>query len=98
MNDKIDRTDKTDEAILRMVNGLESLYGDTFNPYKTRTLLQEILYRYDINEKCTALATLDDMQEKMFLYLASKKIDGLSNITLKNYGQHLKRFSKFLIA
>lgn len=87
-------TSRTDEAIIKVISGLESLYGDTIDPQRTRGLLEQIFSGYDITDKSTALTVLDDMPEKIFLYLASKKIDGLSLISLKNYNMHLQRFAR----
>ena len=86
-------TSRTDEAIIKTISGLESLYGDAINLQKTRAMLEFIFSNYEITEKSTALTVLDDMPEKIFLYLASKKIDGLSTLTLKSYALHLRRFS-----
>lgn len=85
---------KTDEAIIRILDRLSNLYTDSFRVQETRSILETILNDYDITQKCTAVATLDNMPEKIFLYLASKKIDGLSSITLKNYARNLKRFAR----
>ena len=84
---------RTDEAIIKIVSGLESLYGDGVKLQKTRSMLELIFSNYNVTEKSTALTVLEDMPEKIFLYIASKKIDGLSDITLKNYTRHLQRFS-----
>ncbi len=87
---------RTDEAIIKIVASLELLYGDVIRPQETRTMLESILSSYDITEKSTALTVLDDLPEKIFLYLASRKIDGLSNITLQNYNRGLQRFSRYV--
>ena len=86
---------RTDELIIKIISGLDSLYGDSINLQKTRGMLESILNNYDVTTKCTAVALLDDLPEKIFFYLASKKIDGLSvKSTLKNYKGDLDRFSK----
>lgn len=87
-------TNCTDEAIIKIVAGLESLYGDAIQPQKTRAMLEGIFTRYDVTEKSTALTVRDDMPEKIFLYLASKKIDGLSINSLQIYNRNLQRFSR----
>ena len=86
---------RTDELIIKIISGLDSLYGDSINLQKTRGMLESILNNYDVTTKCTAVALLDDLPEKIFFYLASKKIDGLSvKSTLKNYKGDLDRFSR----
>lgn len=59
-----------------------------------RSILEEELYNYDLQTKETAIVPISNMRDRILIYLASKKLDGLSELTLKGYAQHLKRFSE----
>jgi integrase/recombinase XerD len=86
---------KTDEVIIKIVSKLESEYGNVINLYKTKELLEEVLFEYDVVDKEKALIIVNsDLQEKIFLFLASKKIDGLSDCSLNSYRLHLRRFAR----
>jgi site-specific recombinase XerD len=56
--------------------------------------LEEILCNYDIQRKSN-LRLENDIPEKIELYLASKKLEGLSDRTIKGYKLELKLFSQF---
>ncbi len=49
-----------------------------------KKIIDSILYEYDVTTKCTSLST-SDIKEKARLYIACKKLEGLSDKTLKNY-------------
>lgn len=59
-------------------------------------LLEEQLYNIELTPKTTALVPVNNLTEKIALFLATKKLDGLSLKTLKNYHLHLTRFSRYL--
>ncbi|KPU42145.1 tyrosine recombinase XerC [Oxobacter pfennigii] len=61
-----------------------------------RNIIEEVLYNYEIQPACTALVPTNDMHEKIALYLACKKLDGLSMNTLHGYGRQLLRLATFL--
>jgi len=84
------------EIIIKIVGKLDLEYGELFNQGKVKSILEEILYDYEVKPKETSLVVVDNLKDKIVLYLASKKIDGLSNITLMSYGQHLKRFANYI--
>lgn len=84
------------EVTVKMIDRLGQAYGDLIDQQEVRQMIEEVLYDYDITPKETLPATLDDMNEKAYMYLASKKIDGLSENSLKSYGQHLKRFTEHI--
>lgn len=56
--------------------------------------LDEILYDYEITSKCTELTT-SDIKGKAKLYIACKKLEGLSNKTLYNYVLFLEKLDMF---
>lgn len=49
-----------------------------------KKMIDSILYEYEVATKCTSLST-SDIKEKARLYIACKKLEGLSDKTLKNY-------------
>lgn len=57
-----------------------------------RMILDEELYHYTITAECTALTVTENMPGKVMLFLASKKLDGMSPNTIKNYGLILRHF------
>lgn len=61
-------------------------------PERLRPLLDTVLYDYDIKPAERALVPRSNLRDLVMLYLASKKVEGASKNTLKNYGYRLKRF------
>lgn len=89
---------RKDEVIIKATNKLSVMYGDKVNQQDIKMALEEILYDYDITTKITALAPINNMQDKIQLYLISKRIEGLSNASISLYGRYLKKFSEHFIA
>lgn len=55
--------------------------------------LDRVAADYDVTKKETSLAVIDDEATKLVkIYLSSKKLEGLSDVTIKNYASHLKVF------
>lgn len=84
------------EATIKIVSKLDLIYGNLIDQQKVRQVVEEVLYEYDLTPKETLPAILDNMGDRILLYLATKKIDGLSKTTIKHYGMRLGRFSKYL--
>lgn len=84
---------RKDEVIIKVVDALHIEFGNTINMGKTRNIIESILYNYTVEDAETALATLDDMPDKILLYLSCKKVDGLGNSSIKQYGISLGKFS-----
>lgn len=80
----------------KIIEKLDFLYGDKVNISKAKNIINEILYQYEISPKETLPATLDNTNETIFMFLSTKKIDGLSKNTLKSYSRHLLRFSNYM--
>lgn len=85
---------KSQEAVIRIVSKLDKMYGDVFEQARVRQAIEEVLYDYDVNTKCTAIAVMDNMSDMILLYLATKKTEGLSNNSIKSYGRNLGRFAR----
>jgi integrase/recombinase XerD len=63
---------------------------------KLKSLLDEQLYNYELTEASHSLVQYVGIPEKLLLYLASKKLDGLSKNTLNSYQRNLTRFVQFI--
>lgn len=61
---------------------------------EVKRAIDEILYDYEVTSKCTDLIT-SDIQEKAAIYLACKRLEGLSNKTLENYRLFLIKLDQF---
>jgi integrase/recombinase XerD len=84
-----------DEVIIKLVAKLTLEFPD-IDQLKVRDIVEEVLYKYDVTAQETALLT-SDIEEKIGIYLAVKKLDGLSIQTLKNYTYQLMKFASYLI-
>lgn len=85
---------KHDEAAVRIAAKLDELCGGALNTAEIRKAVEEVLNDYEVNDRETALVPINNMQEMIMLYIAAKKTEGLSNATLKQYGQHLIQFAR----
>lgn len=61
---------------------------------KIKRCVEEIIYNYEVTSKETALVT-SDLEGKINYFLATKKLEGLSSATLKNYTYTLRKLEKF---
>ena len=59
-----------------------------------KRLVEEVLYGYEVTTKETALVT-SDLEDRINYFLATKKLEGLSEATLKNYRYNLRKLCKF---
>lgn len=62
---------------------------------KLRQVIDQVLYSYQIATKETALVA-SDVEEKARMFLAIKKLDGMSSKTLYNYQLKLSKFANFM--
>ena len=61
---------------------------------EVKSAIDETLYDYEIQTKCTDLVA-SDIEEKAKLYLACKKLEGLSQKTLYNYRLFLEKLDQY---
>ncbi|MFT8352617.1 tyrosine-type recombinase/integrase [Clostridium saccharoperbutylacetonicum] len=59
-----------------------------------RKVIDEVLYKYEVTTKETSLVA-SDIEEKACLFLACRKLEGLSERTLKNYQLELQLLNNF---
>ena len=83
------------EVIIRLVGKLTLEFPD-IDQLKVRMIAEEVLYHYDIVPQENALVA-SDIEDRLIIYLACKKLDGLSIRTLTNYNYEILRFSSHLI-
>ncbi|WP_409068870.1 tyrosine-type recombinase/integrase [Clostridium caseinilyticum] len=83
-----------EEVVIKLVGKL-SLEFPEIDQLKVRAIAEEVLYKYRVLPEETALVATD-IEEKLQIYLATKKLDGLSKKTLKNYEYNLLIFARHL--
>lgn len=87
-------TNLKDEIIIRLVGKLTQEFPE-IEQLKARFIVEEVLYKYDIIPQETALVA-SDIEDRIQIYIASKRLDGLSEKTLKNYNYELIKFASCL--
>lgn len=70
-----------------------SAFMDHDQVQRLQLIMQEELHHYTVEEECTALSVKNNLLDFVKLFLAAKKIDGLSHKTLHNYWLILARFT-----
>lgn len=83
-----------DEVIIRLVGKLTMEFPD-IDQLKVRQIAEEVLYKYDVLPQETGLVATD-IEDKIQMYLAVKKLDGLSMKTLRNYNYNLAIFASYV--
>lgn len=61
---------------------------------QVKRMIEEVIYAYEVTSKETALVT-SDMEGKINYFIATKKLEGLSEKTLKNYRYVLLKLQNF---
>lgn len=83
-----------DEVMIKLIGKLTTelpgLEVDLQEQLRVRRIIEETLYNYEVTTRETALTT-SDMEAKINYFLATKKLEGLSLKTLKNYEYTLRK-------
>jgi integrase/recombinase XerD len=58
-----------------------------------RNVLESVLYQYEVKQQCTQIVPINDFRDKIAYYLSSKRVDGLSELTINMYKSHLLKFA-----
>lgn len=87
-------TTSKDEVVIKLIGKL-SLEFPELDQLKVRVIAEEVLYKYDVLPQETGLV-VSDIEDKLQMYLAVKKLDGLSKKTLYNYQLSLLNFASFI--
>lgn len=74
----------------KITNELPNLEVDFQEQLKVRKVIEEVLYNYEVTSRETALTT-SDLEGKINYFLATKKLEGLSPRTLRNYEYILRK-------
>jgi integrase/recombinase XerD len=92
------RLNMSNEVMLKIINEITKVITyfnvETQEQIKLRNSIEAILNDYDITSKCTAL-TKGDIIEKAYIYLASKKLEGMKDTTRYNYTLLFKKLNNF---
>ncbi|MHC1683700.1 MAG: site-specific tyrosine recombinase/integron integrase [Clostridiaceae bacterium] len=83
-----------DEVIVKLVGKLTLEFPD-MDQLKVRNVVEETLYKYKVEPLETGLV-VSDIEDKLQIYLATRKLDGLSQRTLSNYRYQLLIFSDYI--
>ena len=84
-----------DTVIIKMVGKLTQEFPE-IDQLKVRGIVEGCLYKYDVVPVETGLV-ISDVEDRLMIYLAVKKLDGLAATTLKNYKDNILKFSSMLI-
>lgn len=87
-------TNCNDEVVIKLVGRLTVEFPE-IDQLKVRSIAEEVLYKYDVKPQEKGLIT-SDIEEKLQMYLAVKKLDGLSKRTLYNYHNNLIIFAGYI--
>lgn len=83
-----------DEVMVKLLGKLTielpQLEVDFQEQLRIRKAIEEVLYKYEVTSRETALTT-SDLEAKINYFLATKKLEGLSPKTLKNYEYTLRK-------
>jgi integrase/recombinase XerD len=85
-----------DEAIIKLIGKISLQFPqlNQIDQLNLRRNIEEVLYNYDISQKELALA-VSDIEEKVQLYIAVRKMEGYSERTLRNYYGDLMKFANY---
>lgn len=87
-------TSSKDEVVIKLIGRLSVEFPE-INQLKARDVIEEVLYKYEVTPTETSLVA-SDIEEKVQIYLACKKLDGLSPRTLYSYQLNLMIFAGYL--
>ena len=74
----------------KLTTELPELEVDLEEQLRVKRVIEEVLYNYEVTSKETALTT-SDLDAKINYFIATKKLEGLSPKTLKNYRYTLEK-------
>lgn len=87
-----------EEVSIKLIGKITVLFTqleiDLQKQLEVKHIIDETLYDYDVQTKCTDIVA-SDIEEKAALYLACKKLEGLSPKTLNNYKLFLMKLNNY---
>lgn len=84
-----------DEIIIKILDKASDIIL-TEQIKKLELILEEELYNYEIIPLSTELTLTNNINDKIFIFIASKKLEGKSPKTLESYQRELLRFSQYM--
>lgn len=95
---ELNTTNLNEEASIRIIGRITLLISqlehDLPLQLDVKSAIDEVLYDYEVQTKCTSLVA-SDINAKARLYIAVKRLEGLSEKTLYNYELFLNKFDMF---
>jgi len=95
---ELNTTNLNEEASIRIIGRITLLISqleqDLPLQLDVKSAIDEVLYDYEVQTKCTSLVA-SDINAKARLYIAVKRLEGLSEKTLYNYELFLHHFDQF---
>ncbi|MDP4176138.1 MAG: tyrosine-type recombinase/integrase [Bacteroidota bacterium] len=88
-------TSGKDEVVIKIIGKL-TLEFPELDQIKVRNVIEEVLYKYDVLPQETSLVA-SDIDDKLSMYLAVRRLEGLSERTLKNTNYEIVKFSQHVI-
>jgi integrase/recombinase XerD len=92
------RTNCNDEVVIKLIGKLSSefdyLEKDLSLQLKVKAIVEKVLYNYDVLTRETSLVS-SDMSDRIKMYLAVRRLEGLSAKTLYNYKVQLQKLNGF---
>lgn len=92
------KSNSNEEVVIKILGKVTQEFKDFEDLQKQielRKVLDEVLYNYDVRTKETSLVA-SDIEEKTRIFFASKRLEGMSEKTIKNYSYILAKFSGFM--
>lgn len=87
-----------EEVSIKLIGKITLLFPnleiDLQKQLEVKKIIDETLYDYEVQTKCTDLVA-SDIEEKAKLYLACKMLEGLSNKTIYNYKLFLEKLDQY---
>lgn len=91
-------TNSNDEVVLRLIGRLtlefKDIEDDLQKQLKIKSVIEEVLYDYEVTTKETSLVA-SDIEDRIQLYIACRRLENLSEKTLRNYELQLLKFASF---
>ena len=84
-----------EEIIIRVLDRAMSII-DIDQARQLRGILEEELYNYELHPIIRALVPANNIRDRIILYLAAKRLDGLALNSLKSYKRHLAMFCQYM--
>lgn len=88
--------DNSNELLLQIIYKMSMEIKDLNEQQqlKIKTIIENVLYKYKIIKKDT-IETKSDIEEKIEIFLMKRKLEGMSQSTMKNYNYNLNKLKNY---